>query len=452
LEPLMDKAYRELSNSIKIPGFRKGKIPKQVIDSHIGRDQVRSEAVRNGIYELYLLGIEDSGILPVSDPKLDIVDMDDEGKMIFEAVVEVKPEVEVKNYKGLVVKKQDTSVSDEDIDQAIEEIRERFATLEIVDARPIAEGDFVLFDYKVFAENVPVEDASGTDQMLEIGSNDFLEGFDEQLVGARKGDIIDVTVKFPETFQDASMAGKPATFRTIIKEIKKKMLPPLNDELAKEASQFETLDELKADLRPRLEKTKEMFAERESKNELVEIVVDQTEVDLPEGMVDRHIEDEIHGFEHELNSRGITLDEYLYSIQGTRDQLKGAVMENVKQSLKGELVLEAVAKAENLEVSDDEVEEYIRENATNFGGDPEGMIEMAKSSGRISAIKSQVLLAKAVDVLVENAVFEESKETQSGEDDLTEQSDEESSEKENDEKSGTVEEDKEMQDNAETTD
>jgi trigger factor len=400
---ILEQTYRDLGSKIKIPGFRKGKIPKKVIDSHLGAEYVQAEAIKNGLPTLYVLGVVDAGIVPVSDPKIELLETGEEGRIVFEAKVDVKPVIEVKDYKGLELVAPDTEVSDEDVAEALDEARDRFATLEVIEGRPAEKGDFVMFDYKVFTDGVPLEGKAGTDRMTEIGSGDFLPGFDEQLEGARKGDIMDVVITFPADYGEAALAGKPATFRTIVKEIKRKVLPPLDDDLAKEVSHFETLEEFKEDLRTRIARVKEMMGERTLKEQAVQALVDKTYVDMPDSMVEHQVSQEIEAMSEELAERNITLDDYLAALKGTRYELEKAISGRVADSLKAELILDAVATAENVEVSDDEVEDYIRENALAAGGDPEKVIEEARKHNRIMNVRANLRLSKAVDVLVENA-------------------------------------------------
>ena len=406
LESIIDEAYRDLSKKLKVPGFRKGKVPRQVIDSQLGAENVRKEAIRDGLPTLYMMGVIDSGILPVSDPEISGLEIgEDEGSVVFEAKVDVKPEVEVKDYKGIEIEKPDTEVTEEDLKRALEEARDRFATLEVVEGRPVEDKDYVLFDYKVFTDGVPVEGSSGSDRMIQVGSEDFLPGFNEQLVGARKGDILDVFVNFPPEYEVRELAGKPATFRTIVKEVKRKVLPPLDDGLAREISRFETLDEFKEDLKGRIAKLKEVSAERQVRSRVVEALVDSTYIDLPESMVKYQIDGEIEELEHDLSERGITLDQYLEALKGSRHELEKAIKERVVEGIKAELIVDAVASAENVEVSDEEAEEYIKKTAKASGGDADKVFEEAGTQGRIPVVKANMRLSKAVDLLVESAVF-----------------------------------------------
>lgn len=401
----MEQAYKDLGQKIKIPGFRKGKIPNKVIDSHVGVEYVRTEAIKSGLPTLYVMGVMDSGIVPVSDPEINLLEAGEEGNVVFEAKVDVKPEIVVTDYMGLELEAPDAEVTDEDVKQALDEARERFATLEVVETRPAEKGDYVMFDYKVFADGIPLEGKAGTDRMTELGAVDFLPGFDEQLEGARKGDILDVVINFPEDYGEETLAGKPATFRTIVKEIKRKVLPPLDDDLAKEVSAYETLDEFRVNLRERIGSIKESMGQRGLKEQAVKAIVENTYVDLPESMVEHQVNGEIEELIEELAQRNISLDDYLTALKGSKQELEKAIREKVVDSLKAELILDAVAAAEGIEVSDDEAEDYIRESALAGGGDPKKVIAEARKHNRIGNVKANLRLSKAVDLLVENAVI-----------------------------------------------
>ena len=407
LTEVLEQTYKDLGAKIKIPGFRTGKIPKKVIDSHLGADYVRTEAIKNGLPTLYVMGVMEAGIVPVSDPQINLIEAGEEegGRIVFEATVDVKPEVEVHDYMGIELEAPDTEVTEEDLKEALDEARDRFATLEVVEIRPAEKGDYVMFDYKVFSDGVPIEGKQGSDRMTEIGAEDFLPGFDEQLIGARKGDILDVVVTFPPDYGDTALIGKPATFRTIVKEIKRKVLPDMNDDLAKEVSHFETLDEFKEDMRGRIANIKEMMGRRQLKELAVQAVVDTTLVDLPESMVEHQVQNEIEEMSEELSERGITMDDYLKALKGSRHELEKAIRERVVESVKAELILDAIASREGIEVSDEEAEDYIRENALAAGGDPKKVIADARKHGRIENVKANLRLSKAVDLLVENATI-----------------------------------------------
>lgn len=403
LREAINETYREISRTISVPGFRKGKVPRQIIDRKLGAENVFKQAVERGLPSLYLAGVESSGIFPVSEPKITMIETREDRSVVFEATVDVKPDVQVKDYKGIKVDRPETDVSDDDVERAMQQARERFATLEVVEGRPASQGDYLLFDYKAFAEGIPEEGASGSDVLIEIGAGDFLPGFDDQLVGARKGDIIDVVVNFPPDYGVRELAGKPATFRVIVKEIKTKVLPPMDDKLVKEISTFETVDQFKQDLRDKIYQLKEIAAEREVRQKVVDNLVDRTYIDIPESMIKREVEREIEDFAEKIRERGIDFEDYLKAAKITRYELEKMFRPKIVKSLKAELVLDAVAEAEGIQVSETEAEEYIRERVASAGGDSERVLDEIKRSGEVPVIIANMRLSRTVDFLVENA-------------------------------------------------
>lgn len=403
---MVDEAYRDIASRVKIPGFRKGKAPRDVIDRHFGADNVWVEALQNGLGMLYLQGVRESGISPVSDPEVNILESQRNSRLVFEAKVDVKPEVSVKDYKGVEVEKPSVEVTEEDLQQALDEARQGFATLEVVEGRPVQKGDYVIFDSKVIASEVPEESSAISDRMIEVGAGDFLGEFDEQLVGAKKGDILDIVATFPLDYEDEALAGKSATLRTIVKEVKRKILPPLDDELAKQVSGFDNLDDFKEDLKTRIGEMKHKAADEAVREEVIKKVAESTYVDIPESMIARSVEMEIERLSRDFEERGVSLENYLDSQKGRRHELEMALREPIAESLKRELVLEAIAKAEGIEVSDEEARDYVREAARKAGADPDVVLDQLSERGALYGVKSNLMLSKAVDFLVENAVFE----------------------------------------------
>ncbi|MDD5448671.1 MAG: trigger factor [Actinomycetota bacterium] len=406
LKPIVDKAYRDIASRVKVPGFRKGKAPREVIDRHFGADNVWVEALQNGLGMLYLRGVREAGISPVSDPEVDIVESQRNSRLVFEAKVDVKPEVSVKDYKGVEVEKPSAEVTEEDLQKALDEARQGFATLEVVEGRPVQKGDYVIFDSKVIASEVPEESSMISDRMVEVGAGDFLDEFDEELVGAKKGDILDIVATFPLDYEDEALAAKSATLRTIVKEVKRKVLPPLDDGLAKQVSSFDNLDDFKEDLKSRIGEMKRKAAEDTVREEVIKKVTESTYVDIPESMIKRSVEMEIERLSRDFEERGVSLENYLDSQKGRRHELETALREPIVESLRRELVLEAVAKAEGIEVSDEEARDYVREAARKAGANPDVVLSQLNEEGALYGVKSNLMLSKAVDFLVENAVFE----------------------------------------------
>jgi trigger factor len=405
LEEIIARTYKDLAHQVKVAGFRKGKVPRNVIDTHLGPEYVRAEAIRNGIGNLYMTGVKDAGIVPVSEPEINLINPDEDGNVVFEVKVDVKPEVHVKDFKGIEVERPGTAVTDEEMQSAIDHLMDGFSTLEVVEGRPVGDGDFVVFDYKVFTDGLPLEGKAGTDRMLEIGAKSFFEEFDEQLKGTRKGDIIDVVINFPPDYGEPALAGKPATFRTMVKEIKRKVLPELDEAMVREISRFEDVDEFKEDMRKRLSEMKEASAKNEVRDKLVHKLVEDTYIDVPESMVEHQVGHEIEEMEAEYAQRGASLEQYLEAVKGSRYQLEKAIRERVLDAIKVELVMDAVATAEGIEVTDEEAENYLCGIAVAGGDDPERVVKEFRKAGRLHGVKANMRLDRAVDVLVDNAVF-----------------------------------------------
>ena len=272
-EPAISTAYYELGKKAQVPGFRKGKVPREVIDTQFGQDTVYEEALRKSLGRYYAQAIIETGVAPVSEPSISIIESGVGKKLAFEAKVEVRPEVEIKDYEGIVVKKPSQEVTEEDLGRALDDMRDRSARLESAGSRPVIEGDFVLVDYKVLADGEPVGGSSASDRMLEMGKQEFLPGFDKQLIGAKMGDVIDVVVNFPPDYEVKELAGKPGTFRTLVKEIKKKVYPDLDEEFVKEVSEFDTLEELKEDLREKIAEHKSRLVRQKIKEQAMETMI-----------------------------------------------------------------------------------------------------------------------------------------------------------------------------------
>lgn len=415
LEEIIASTYREMSRSLRIPGFRPGKAPRQVIDNYVGPENVRREAVEKRMGVLYGKAVEQAGISPISEPKINLIELGGVGPLVFEVQVEVKPEVKVDGYKGLEIERPDTEPTPEELDRALDEARERFSTLEIVEGRPVNSGDFVLCDLKVIAEGVPDEISSIPDLMVEVGSGNFLVEFEEQLEGARKGDILDIVVEFPPDYQLDELAGKPATCRTLVKEIKNKVLPPLDDELARQVSNFETLGEYREDILSRLRQLKQEMGKQQVRERVTRALIDRIYVDLPETMVNNQVEQEIEAFSAELAERDIELDSYLSQMKGTRHQLEKSIRTRVEERLRSELLVDAVADAEGIEITDEEAEDHIKELALRSGGNPDKTIKNARKQKAIPMVKASMRLTRAVDLMVEHAAFRGGQPAETGE-------------------------------------
>lgn len=396
------KAYKEVSQKVKIPGFRKGKVPPLVIDQMIGKDAVLNEAINDLIPLVYPEAVESSGIEPVSQPEIEIEQLEDNKPFVFTAKVQVKPGVLLGDYEDIRVPDYPLKVTKEDIDRRLNNLRDKFAQLEPVNKRAVKAGDFVLISYQGFIDGKPFEDGSGDDYMLEIGSKTFIPGFEDQLIGAKRGEEREIKVTFPENYHADHLSGQDAVFRTRIKEIKEKKLPKLNDEFAKNVSQFDTFAELKREIRKNIADTKKRQAESQKREDVINFVTDLVEVEIPFSMVERQIDFIVKEFEMSLKREKKDLSSYLAQMGDTLENFRNNFRDEASRRVKTDLVLDAIIKDKKMAVSDEEAEAEIKRLAENASRDLDE-IKAQMTPEHINYLKSRLLLMKAVDYLVSKA-------------------------------------------------
>lgn len=404
------EAYKTVSEQVNIPGFRKGRVPSQVIDTKLGVGVVYNEALKQMLPLYYAQAVKETGIEPIDQPEIDVKQMEKDKPLIFEAAVEVKPEVKLGEYKGIEASRVPTKVTKGEIDERVEHLRNRFAKLEVVEEkRPLKKGDFGLIDFKGYIGETPFEQGSATDYLLELGSQTFVPGFEDQLIGAGKGEIVDVNVVFPKEYQLKEVAGKKVRFNVLVKEIKRKVLPELNDEFAKEAGEFDSLQALKSDLKAKLAESKKVRSDLDLRRSLLSTVAEEAEVEIPESMKRYRTEQLLSQFSQNLRSQGINMNDYLNSTKTDFETLKKSLEEEAVASVKSELVLEAIAKAEGIEVSDEEIEQEIRSYAQIMGKEYEEAKDLIEQKGTIWVIREDLTKRKTMDWLVEHAKIIEEK-------------------------------------------
>jgi trigger factor len=388
---------------MRIPGFRKGKVPPPVIIQRMGREAVLDETVRESLGRWYVEAVDEAGIVPVGDPKLDLGDLPAEGQpLTFSIEIGVRPTATLGDYTGLEVGRRETDVPDETVDRELEALREQMAKLESVE-RPAGKGDFVVMDYKGSIDGEAFAGGEGRDQLLELGSGRLIPGFEEQLEGAKPGDERTVEVDFPDDYQAEELAGKAAQFEVTVKDVKAKELPELDDDLASDAAGFDTLDELKADIRERLEAADRDSIESEYREAVLDAVVDNATVDVPHDLVHARAHEMFEQLVHSLSHRGISKEAYL-SISGKDEtELAHEAMPEAEQALKREAVLAAVVDAEGIEPTDDELLEALESSAEREDTTPKKLLERLKSAGRLEALRTDLAHRQAVDKLVEGA-------------------------------------------------
>lgn len=399
-------AYNKTKGRYNIPGFRKGKVPFEVIKKMYGVGVFFEDAANEVINETYPDAAKESGLEIVSHPSISIDQVGEDQNFIYTAEVAVKPEVTLGEYKGVEVEKTKADVTDEDVDAEINRVREKNSRLVTVEDRGVENGDQVTLDFDGYVNGKRFEGGKGEDYPLTIGSHTFIDTFEDQLVGMKTGDEGEVNVTFPAEYHVESLKNKPAVFKVKIKEIQKKELPNVDDEFASEVSDFDTLDEYKKDLREKLAKEKEEAAKTANENKVVDKVVENASMELPELMVQDQVNEMINNYARRLESQGISFEEYS-KITGMTpakigEQLKPQAIKNLKTSL----VLEAVVKAENIEADDAAVEEQFDKMAENYKMEKEKIKEMF-GEAQIAQMKQDLAVQKAVDFLVDQAKFTE---------------------------------------------
>jgi trigger factor len=404
VERRIEQTARSLGKDLRIPGFRKGKVPAPVVLRRIGREAVLDEAVRSSLGRWYVEAIDASGIAPVGDPDLQMGErLPGQGEpLTFAIEIGVRPTATLGEYKGLEVARRAPAAGDEAIDQEVEALRERASRLETVEA-PAAAGDFVVMDYKGSIGDVPFEGGEGRDQLIELGSGRLIPGFEEQLTGASAGEERRVELAFPDDYGAEHLAGQDAVFEVTVKEVKRKELPELDDDFAVEAAGFDTLDELRADIRTRIEEAEAKQVDSEFREAVLDAVVGKATIEVPDPLVEARARELYEQTLHSLSHRGIDKDTYLRIAGKTEEELLGEARPDADQALRREAVLTAIVEAEGIEVADAEVVEALQESAGEAAEKPEKLLERLRTEGRLDALKQDLAARKALDLVVEQA-------------------------------------------------
>ncbi len=407
-EEAIDKASRELANKVKVPGFRKGKVPRNVIEARLGQGAIMEEALETLLPEGYGKAIEEKGIEPIDQPQIEIVQAEPEKPLVFKATVQLRPEAELGEYKGVEAKIEDYEVTDQDVDNSLEKLRETHSKMINIEGRAAEKGDHIVIDFEGFIDGQPFEGGSAEGYSLELGSESFIPGFEEQLFGVKTGQEKEVKVSFPEDYHVEELAGKESTFKVSVKEIKKKILPELDDDFAKTASEFATLQELREDTKENLEQTAVDAIKRNFENEVLLKVVENADAEVPQVMVEKRMEQMMERTGEELKRQGISMEDYLKYVNKTEEELKEEMKPNAEREVKTELVLEAVAKEEGLEASEEDINEEINKIAEAYSQEPDTVRSTFESQGTIPIIEKNIQMRKAISFLTEHA--EEKKE------------------------------------------
>ena len=396
------KAFEKNKGRFSIPGFRKGKAPLAMVEKMYGLEMLYEEAANIVMDATYGDAIDESGLDIVSRPEIDIVQIGKGQSLIYTAMVAVKPEVTLGDYKGIEVERAKAEVSDEDVETELKRIQDQNSRLITVEDRPVADGDETVIDFEGFVDGKPFEGGKSEDYSLKIGSHSFIDTFEEQLIGKSTGEECEVNVTFPEEYHAKELAGKPAVFKVTVKEIKVKELPELNDEFAEEVSDFDTLDEYKADIRAKLLETRERQAATENENRVVEKVVENASMDIPEAMIETQVQNMINDYARRMQSQGMSFSQYMQYTGMNIEQLKNQTRPQAEKTIRTRLVLEAVVKAENIQSGDERLDTEIQNMAKTYNMEADQVKQRMGEAG-LNQMKEDLAVQEAVDFLVAEA-------------------------------------------------
>ena len=396
----LNTAFNKNKNKISVPGFRKGKAPRKMVEKLYGTEIFYEDAANAIIPDAYAKAADESELEIVSQPKINVVQIEAGKPFIFEAVVAVKPEVELGQYKGVEVEKCDTEVTDADVEEELKKVQDKNSRVVTVEDRAVKDGDMTTIDFEGFVDGVAFEGGKAEGHELEIGSGAFIPGFEDQLVGMKIDEEKEIKVTFPKEYFSKDLAGKEATFKVKLHEIKKKELPNLDDEFAKDVSEFDTLKELEASIKERLEKDNAQKAKYETEEAAIKAVCDKSKVEIPSGMVDMEVDHMIQDINQRLSYQGLKLEQYLKMIGKTEEEVRKEYEPQAIEAIKSRLTLEAVRKAEKIEASEDEIKSKMEEMAKNYGKKVE---EINDNENLKDYIKEGIESEKAIDFIVKNA-------------------------------------------------
>ena len=399
-ENAMKKVYFQNAKYFNIPGFRKGKAPMNIVEKYYGAEIFYEDAFNDVATEYYDKALEENKIEAVSRPEVDVIQMEKGKDLIFTATVQTKPEVELGKYKGVEIKKVEYPVEDKDVEHELGHMQEHNSRLVSIDDRELQNGDIATIDFEGFVDGVAFEGGKAENHELEIGSGAFIPGFEDQLVGMKIDDEKEIKVTFPKEYFSKDLAGKEAMFKVKLHEIKKKELPELDDEFAKDVSEFDTLDELKASIKERLQKSNEQRAKYEIEENAINAVCKNVKVDIPSGMIEMEVTHMMKDFEQRLSYQGLNMQQYLKMIGKTEEEMKKEYEPQAIEGIKSRLTLEAIIKAEKIEATEEEIKEKMEEMAKSYGKKVE---EISDNENLKNYIEEGIETEKAIDYIVKNA-------------------------------------------------
>ncbi len=398
----LDKAFKQNAKKFKVPGFRNGMVPRAVVEKTYGEGVLYEFVIENTVDEAYRTAVVENELEIVSRPELDIKQIGKDKDFVFVVTVCVKPEAKVADYKGIEVKKVSTRVTKKEVEEELERIREKNARIVTVEDRDLKDGDISVIDFEGFVDGVAFDGGKGENFELTIGSGQFIPGFEDQMVGMKIGEERDVNVKFPEEYHAENLAGKDATFKVKLHEIKEKVLPELDDEFAKDVSEFDTLEEYRKDLNKKVKERKENQAKATKDQEAIEKFIEKVEVVIPDGMIDEEVEKMVEEMNANLSYQGLNIDQYLQYMGITLEDYKKEMRVQAEKRIKLNLGLEAVAKEEKVEVSDEEIDAKIKELSAQYGaGDDESLL---KNENARNYMRQELTHEKTMKIVTDNAV------------------------------------------------
>lgn len=398
----VQKAYLKNVKKIALPGFRKGKAPRKIIEQYYGAGVFFEDAINFVCPEAYEEALKETGVEAVSRPEIDVVEIESGKDFVFTATVTTKPEVELGDYNAISVKKVTYRTTQKEIEAEIKKVQEQNARIIPVEDRAVKEGDLTVIDFEGFTDGVAFDGGKGTDYSLEIGSGAFIPGFEDQLVGAEIGKEVEVNVTFPKDYHSEDLKGKKAMFKVTVKEIKEKQLPEINDDFVKDVSEFDTLDDYKKDIKEKIAKSNEQRGRQETENNVIDEVLKIATVEIPDCMIDTQLENIARDFDYRLSMQGLNLAKYLEMTGSNIDAFKEQFKEQAEKQVKTSLVLEAVAKAENVKATEKDIEAEMKKVAESYNMELDKVKDLFKDEERKS-LENEIITQKTVDLLVKNA-------------------------------------------------
>jgi trigger factor len=404
VDDALDKAFQKVVKQVNVPGFRKGKVPRPIFEQRFGVEALYQDALDILLPEAYSEAVEEAGIDPVDQPEIDLDDMAKGEPLTFRATVTVKPEVELGEYKGLEVEEESQEVTEEEVSEEIHRLQNEHAELTVIEEGEVQEGDTVVMDFKGFVDGEPFEGGEAENHTLEIGSGQFIPGFEEKLVGAKAGADTEVEVEFPEEYHAEELAGKAATFEVKVHDVKRKELPALDDEFAKDVDEnYETFEDMKKAVRERMEQEKQQKVEMNKKDKLVEKATENATIEVPEAMVNTEVDRMLQEFGQRLQSQGMSLDMYYQFAQTDEEGMKEQFKEDAEKRVRMNMTLEAISNAENLEATEEDVEKELENMAEMYERPVDEIKQLLAMQGGTDVLKGDLQVRKAIDFLVDES-------------------------------------------------